>query len=287
MGETLEEKWVSWQDCLEGEDTNSIFRQITLLTWDAAIFRLIIETRRMQIAVNPDQPKINLHLHQFIDRTFIQSQVSCIRRLIEPGQRSSLYGKWGVFSLSALLKDMAAVRQQLTREKYFQLRQLPYNYQSVVDWEDSADADELFDRLSNTSQRSPTDVIKGSVFKKLIDKLDSFEHVTKYVDKYIAHAATPNSRQADNVDEDTITWKHLWDSHKSLYEIAEFIALFLSGRERAPLPIKPPFLFSYWDEPFVSTSGISQLEIAWVEFKKETDNWRLNGGNRIWSYIDN
>ena len=310
MIDDLEEKWASWHQCLEGEDINSIFSQITLLTWDAAIFRMIIDARRMQIEANPDQPKISLHLHQFIDRTFFQSQVSCIRRLIEPSKHSSLYGSKGVYSLSALLKDIASVRPKLTRETFFRLRNLPYNYQEIIkgenafvieqnsrgkfssrlspayDWEDSADAHILFDRLSNTSQRSPTDIIQERVFKKLVSKLDSFEHLTKYVDKYIAHAATPISRQADNVDEETITWKYLWDSHQSLYEIAEFLALILSGVEHVPLAWKSPCLFEFWDAPFVPTNNISQLELAWDKFENETEDWRLNGNLRIWSSMN-
>jgi hypothetical protein len=116
-------------------------------------------------------------------------------------------------------------------------------------------------------------------FSKLVEKLGSFKIVTRYVDKYIAHAATPGSRQADNVNEDTVTWKHLWDAHRGIYEIAEFLALILSGTDHAALVWKNPTMFEFWDE-------ISQIELAWEKFQGETEEWRLNGINQIWLNID-
>ena len=306
----LGEQWKLWQECLEGEDTNSIFNQVTLLTLDTAIFRLIIEGRHLQMERHPDQPKVNLRLHNFVDRTFFQSQVSSIRRLIEPSKLSNLRGPRGVFSLSALLKDMSSHQPQITREKYFILRKLPYDYQEIIEseksfssvqaqrgissysvpqeynWEISAETHTLFDQWSGTSRRSPNDVIHEKVFTKLKDKLLSFKTVTKYVDKYIAHAATPDSRRVENVDKEVITWKYLWDVHQSLFEIADYLALILSGVGHSPLVWKSPTMFEFWDTPFISTPDMPQLELAWDKYQEEIEEWIVNGANRVWAYIN-
>jgi hypothetical protein len=205
---------------------------------------------------------------------------------------------------------MASIRPQLSRATYFFLRKLPYDYQDIIkhenaftveqvnkgvlafhvppeyNWECSAETHELFDQLSGTSQRSPDDIIHEKVFVKLKEKLNSFETVTKYVDKYIAHAATPDSRHVDNVDEETITWNHLWDAHQSHYEIAEFLALILSGLDHVPLVWKSPSMFEFWDTPLIPVNEISHLELAWDKFQEETEGWRLNSSNRMWTYIN-
>ncbi len=307
---TLAEKWKVWRECLEGEDKNSIFQHITLMTWDAAIFRLILEGRQGQIAKHPDQPQLNPRLHNFIDRLFFQSQASCIRRLIEPGKASTLYYSKGTFSLGTLLKDMAGERTRLTRETYFTLRKLHYDYQEIIkgenaflaeqarkgvtgffvppeyDWESSAEAHTLFDQLSGTTLRSPEDVISERVFSRLQDRLHSFIKMTDYVDKFIAHAATPESRRDGYVDIEMVTWKHLRDAHQALYEVAEFLALILSGTGHVPLIWATPSMFEYWDIPLISENDKGKLELAWEKYKEETEEWRLQGMERMWLYIN-
>jgi hypothetical protein len=125
----LEQAWKNWVDCLKGHDTNSIFQQITLMVWDTAIFRIIIEGRQLQIKKNLEDPEVNGALHSFIDRNYFQTQSSFIRRLIDNSYE--LTGKKGVYSISALIKDIRSYRAELTRETFLKFRNMPYDYTEV------------------------------------------------------------------------------------------------------------------------------------------------------------
>jgi hypothetical protein len=122
----LEQAWKNWVDCLKGDDTNSIFQQITLMIWDTAIFRIIVEARQSQIRKNPQDPEINGALHSFIDRNYFQSQSAFIRRLTDKSY--GLTGKRGVYSVVALINDIGSYRVELTRETFLKFRNMPYDY---------------------------------------------------------------------------------------------------------------------------------------------------------------
>ena len=97
------------------------------MIWDAAIFRFILESRQIQIERNPDNPRLNGILHNFLDRSFFQSQASSIRRLIDKS-KYGLTGNKGVYSLCSLIDDLGKRREELTRESFFVLRGIPYDY---------------------------------------------------------------------------------------------------------------------------------------------------------------
>ena len=125
----LDQAWKNWDACLNGDDPNSIFQQITIMIWDTSIFRIILAARQSQLRKNPQEPEINDALHSFIDRNYFQSQSVCVRRLIDTS--SGITGEKGIFSLGALIKDIKDYRQELTREKYLDLRNLPFDYAEI------------------------------------------------------------------------------------------------------------------------------------------------------------
>jgi hypothetical protein len=210
---SLEQAWKNWIDCLKGDDTNSIFQQIYRMIWDTAIFRLIVESRQIQIEKNAQSPALNGALHSFIDRNYFQSQVIYIRRLTD--KHYGLTGKRGVYSISSLTDDICDRRSELTREKFLSLRNKPYDYAEIqrkekefinkqpfgkgffippeFDWEAIAEIHQTFDRLSGKTHkdRHPNDVIKERVFTRLKEKLDTIQQIINYVDKFVAHSSTP------------------------------------------------------------------------------------------------
>ncbi len=302
----LEDRWELWRECLTGDDPNSIFQQIYQMTWDAAIFRMIIESRQILIEQNPDEPTINANLHSFIDRNFFQAQVARIRRFYD---NKRLNAKWGVYSLRSLIKDMYKYRNKLTREVYFHLREIPYDFTAIqerekrfleqvkgeafivpceLNWECSEEAHKIFDRLSGTTHpdRTPQDVIENKVFDRLQKNLDSCKDVAKYVDNYVAHSATPQSRVSNKEKDTKITWKSIWDNHQSIYEVANFLSEFLYAEDQIPLAWERPSIFNYWDAPMVDSASMPQIKIAWENFREETETWRLNTGKSIWQWIE-
>lgn len=308
---SLEKAWAVWSDCLRGQDENSIFQQISVMIWDTAIFRFILESRQTQIEKDPDNPSLNLSLHGFIDRNYFQAQAASIRRLA--GKSSyGLTGKKGIYSLYSLIDDIGKRRLELTREFFFQLRHIPYDYSIIqqrehefiaqqvkqknsgfrippeLDWEISADAHAVFDRLSETStvNRKPEDIIAEKIFSRLQDKLDLCKDITDYVDKFIAHSATPESRAVANVDSAKITLKHIWEAHQIIYEVAGFLSGVLFAEGHAPLAWKSPHLFDNWETPLLENQEVDRLEVVYKQFQEQTNKWQLEGIENLWRWIE-
>lgn len=306
----LDKVWVIWSDCLRGEDENSIFQQIFIMIWDATIFRFILESRYSQIKKNPENPLLNASFHSFLDRNFFQSQAAFIRRIADKS-KYGLFGNKGIYSLYSLIDDINNRRDELTREVFFNLRQIPYDYSGLrqgarnlmqqikkerngffippeFDWEISAEVHRTFDRLCGVQphKRQPQDIIEEKVFLRLKEKLDTCCEVNAYVDKYVAHSATPASREVDNVDSTRITLKHIWDAHQTIYEIAEFLSGVLFSEGHAPLAWKSPIFFENWDAPLVESQDIARLEDVYKQFEEETNRWQLEGIEALWKWIE-
>lgn len=288
-GSALQETWELWRKCLFGKDPSSIFEQLSHMIWDAALFRLIMECRRLQLMQHPYLPELHIRLHMLIDSTFFQSQVVAIRRLVDT---YSLYGNKGVYSLRALINDIEKHRDHLTRETFIALQGLPYDYSQTPGhsddfiWIDISEAHQQFDKLSDhhPEDRSRFDLIAGDVFQKLHKKIDSCGEIARYVDKHIAHPATPESR--DLIKSDDITITKIWDAHKTLYSIAEFLAASLYSHEFSVLALEPPLMFMESDIPFLDLSHTTDLEKAWIMYRAETESWRLNCTDKLWDWLN-
>jgi len=203
-------------------------------------------------------------------------------------------------------------REELTRESFFILRGIPYDYSEIkkreeefifqhinegnnfvwipreLNWQISAMTHSVFDRLSGVQEqnRGPNDIIAEKVFARLKEKLDSCHDVTKYVDKYVAHSATPESRAIENVESTQITLKQLWDAHQTIYEVAEYLSFVLFSESHFPLISKHPNTFDNWDISFLGQQDINRLETIYQNYWKITDNWRLEAVDKCWRWIE-
>jgi len=304
----VEQAWNNWIHCLKGDDKNSIFQQITMMIWDTAIFRLIVESRQIQIEKNPDKPAVNGALHSFIDRNYFQAQAAYIRRLTD--RSSGLMGQRGVYSLYALISNMLSYRDELTREMFFRIRNMQYDYEEIrekekdfirkqppgkgffvpseYDWESIAEAHHTFDRLCENSSkdRSLTDRINERVFNRLQERLSACQVVTKFVDKFVAHSATLESRSTQNTTESTVTFKHIWEAHQIIFEVAEFLSLILLSEGHMALAIENMGFFQYWETPMFEKAEVKRLRSAFESYRKETENWNVDGIENIWKWIE-
>ena len=295
----LMESWNLWRDCLIGDDQNSIFNQIYLLNWNYAIFQIINESRRIQTEKKPDRPEINAPINYFIDRSFLSSHLASIRRLID-GSNSGLIGSKSIFSLKALINDMQIKKEELTRERYFTLRELQYSDSEIkekrraffqlqaqkgenaflvpkeLDSESIEEAHELFDILSNTSRnkRKPDDKINNGKLDSLINKLTSCKSINIYVNKYIAHSATPESREIENADSLKITLNQIFEAQKNIFIVAELLAIFLFGEGHIALPLENPSLYDYLEIPLISNQDdLERIKNKFDEYREITEKW--------------
>ncbi|MEL7657025.1 MAG: hypothetical protein AAGU75_14095 [Bacillota bacterium] len=299
--------WGIWRECLLGEDPNAIFQQITRMIWDTAIFQIINEGRRLQINKNPKCPEINSPFHNFINRAYVQSQCASIRRLTDLS--SPLIGEKGVYSLSELIKVMSYLRESLTRTKFFELRGLQYDYSEVVikrneffkkmtpgravdipseyNLEYLEETHQAFDQLSGVtkSSRSPNDVVLEEVYTTLQSDLrEACSAIDKFVNKFIAHSATKESRRYENGVIEKIQYRQLWDAQRIIYQIAGLISSMFFGVSHIALALESPNFYSYWDKPIFPQDAIDQVEVVFEKYRKETEDWRL-GAESYYQYM--
>ena len=290
----------AWIQCFSGKDRNSILNQIYQMVWNAAVFKVVNEARRIAQVDAKGQTEINGMLHRFMDRCFFDSQFLVIRRLTDTAYALG-DPKKGIFSLVALLSDMKANISLMPRENLFSVEDLEYDYEAIQNRElehaleqsksgknacwtsfkgsshDIRSRHEQIDALCGVGadQRKPSDTIRAEVFDCLIKRLeDASEDVNLRVNKYIAHAATPESREYVKVDEVSITLGRLWDAHEVICQIANFTDVYLLSRaSHSFLPVPQYDHFEHIDKPLVSAEGVEVLSKAWHEFHKETDSW--------------
>ncbi len=296
---TIEECWIIWKDCLGGSDNNSIINQILSMVWDTGVYKLILESRQLRINEEPRNPKINNSFHSFIDRNYFQSLASSIRKITD--DRYCVSGKRGVFSLLSLVSDLKKHRYEITRAKYFELRGLEYDIEILKEKESkyireniehssmaisipqeitperSIEAHCLFDKFCaiNFGDRSPYDQIDLEFLEKLEKRLSSSKKISGYVDKFIAHASSPESRLLDAYESSVIFISQCWKIQKEICEITDILASFLLGVKFMFLPLESPHYLKYMDIPLVESKNINHIRNCFEKYRTETEQWKF------------
>lgn len=303
----IEQAYENWVNCLIGNDPNSIFRQITLMIWETSVFRIIFEARKIQLAKSHESPMLNGALHSFIDRNYFQVQCAFIRRLTD---KAPLTGDLGVYSITALINDIKNYKAEFTRETYLRLRKMPFDYSEIriraneffrnqppgkaffvpseLDWELIEEAHQIFDRLSGVSpaERKPVDQIADHVFSRLQERLSASRKIKKYVDKFVAHSATPESRSIYDENNSVITLKQIWEAQKSLFEVADFISVVLFSEDHMALAFENPDFFEFWDVPLVDSEASYIIGKTLENYRKETQSWNFSGIDNVWRWLE-
>lgn len=264
-----------------------------------AVWQTIMESRQyLDILSNGGKAGNNM-LHRYLDIWFFEFQLMAVRRLCDP--EKDLTGKLSVYSFKSLLSDMEAYRKYLTRENIFNLWGIEYCYENTLSKEkiyrtqmeekgekayhipDIYDPShvkyqhKLFDDLSGTSSsnRSPNDLIKDIIFTKIKEKIViSCEVIKNYVDKYYAHAASPESRAIKDVDDYVPRLSDLFNAQKTIGKAANFIGRYLFNMgEICFSPALQYNQFKYLDHPIVKTENIKYLKEKWENYANETNSW--------------
>jgi hypothetical protein len=266
MYEAFEQKRNEWLEWLLGDDRHSINNQVARILWDTAIFNTINEARRLAPEADAGGVQLNPMIHLFIDRNFFVSQAVAIRRLIDSG---GVKGKRGVHSLCGLLDDMTSHATLLRRDHMLRAE----NHDLC-----GAGLRELsIDKMVGVehTNRSSADTIRPGLFEYLKAELTArCEPLKQYVDKFIAHAATPDSRLTINADDINILRKTLSEAQKRILQTATFLGTgILYETNISPLASDTGKKFLYIDRPLVQTADIPQLGKAWVDYQRKTDRW--------------
>jgi hypothetical protein len=288
-------KWIDW---LHGEDPHSISRQISSMLWDYALFLAINELRRLADSEPHKEVGFNGPVIRLFDAGFATTQAVAIRRLIEKPKKNP---KWAVISLRRVLKEIKDNLHLMTRGNYVCYDGLPYDYNSVHDkWFQSlpktksgvhsgslpaSRPDDFpmservhknFDKLAqvNPKNRARNDVIRREILDHLDSELTKCENVKKYVDKFIAHAAAPETITSLSEEEKGLTLDRLESCHMTIYQVASFISgQLLWESNLGGLPVPQYDHLKYLDKTWTTSNNLVKAHEKWNEYKKEVSKW--------------
>lgn len=291
--EKLKEKMQLWAMCFSEDAPNSIAQQLWGMTWDHAVYRLILKARERAPSAEDGLPPL---VAQFIDGNFWNSQILATRRLIDG---ASLHGYKGVYSLQSLLDDLQQNRHLLTRENFFFAEGKLYDIEEAARRTDALYAEtrvtgevccvpseitprciarlhEKIDALAcvRPSDRTPADTVRIEVLEGLERKMKAAcDRIVLVANKFVGHAATPKSRiRADAIELDL---QDLTDSFRALCRSARFLSwlLFSKGLFMNPIGSDHPLLFAHLDKPLAAPEDVEFLHDAWRAFFKDVDDW--------------
>lgn len=287
-----------WVEALLGDDRHSIRTQITQQMWYFAAFSIINEARAIAKPQDDGEVPLNGMMHDLIDHGFFVAQLVGIRRLVDG---YPIEGAKGVVALTSLISDMLKNRSAITREAMFKAENLLLDYTSVKNAYDEFCKEQIcagrkqfgipkalmwnrhelrhqqFDQICGltSGERRISDTPHESVFSFLLLKLkQASRDVTTHVDKYIAHAATVESRAKINADDVGITLGHINDAMQSICQVASFLSkYFFGGAQLAPLPVPQFDHLKHLERPLVGRSQLTVLSKKWREIESEVRGW--------------
>ena len=288
-------KWIDW---LHGEDPHSISRQISSMLWDYALFLVVNELRRLGEAEHQEEVGFNGPVIRLFDAGFATTQAVAIRRLIERPKKDP---KWAVISLRRVLNEIRKNLYLMTRENYVCYDGLPYDYGTVQEkwlsslprtksgvhsgslptsgpeaFHTSERLHKNFDKLAQVhpKKRSRNDVMRRETLDHLESELAKCDNVKKYVDKFIAHAAAPETIERLSEEEKGLTLNRLKACHMIIYQVASFISGHLLWESNlGGLPVPQYDHLKYLDKKWTTSVNLAKAYAKWNEYKNEVSKW--------------
>lgn len=302
-----------WKECLSGKDRNSIFNQIGAMIWHVGAFKVVNEARGLKEKDIHGNVLINPMISNLIDHYFFEGQLSAIRRLIDG---YPLDGKNPVWSIVSLINDIKENRGMFTRANMFRVTGIEYNIEvakvkerecmlSQSDEGSSCGALPLeicvhtverkhkeIDLLTGSvpESRKPEDYLKDDILDQLIVRIKTVtKSAEKYVNKFIAHAAPPNDRLLDDVEQVKISFGSIMETQKIICQTAAFIDRYLISdtSHLGFLPVPQYDNFEYISEPLISVENVSKLHEIWKGYSRETEAWASWGLSDLGELLKN
>lgn len=296
---------VKWRECLSGPDEHSIVTQIGNILWRTAFYRSLNESRRFLPDDSDGGKQANRPLHQMIDEGYIIMNAMAIRRLLDKGEMS---GKKGVYSLYGLICEITANIAMLTRENILASRDLTYDFEPIKraaldkawrshppgtgkahfvskeGWGEAEYWHGVMDELSEVrpDNRNSQDFPNRKKMDQLLQGLDAMgKNIQEWVNKFVAHAAVPESRQQLPPDDQTMTLAKLWRAERIVLRVANFISrVFIDGTNIANVPMPQFDPYKFLDRPVIEPGAIARMQQVWDHYSEEieaTENWSWDG----------
>ena len=281
MGETpvtFEALRQRWYECAYADDHNSITQQLGNLVLRSAIHQSLVAANSHPAFDEQGEPIQNRLLVEFIQDCFLKTQAAAIRCVFDGNEMA---GPKGVWSIGSLVSDLQTHRAVLTRENltadfddwYREVRE------AKVDWLTGVTRD----------SRSPSDIVREDVLTGLVSQVErSRKAVKAWVDKAIAHPATPASRSHGSFSFGSLTYEEMLRSEEDACRLFAFIHRhFLGDHGLSFLPVVLGDQWQHASEPLIHPQKLSSAQSAWETFDTTTrdwaqgdwqDRWNLGGG---------
>lgn len=286
----LKPKIETWKGWLLGDDENSVRNQIFRLIWDTAVFEIVKTSHNLSFQRGGESALPNWAVSDLILYSYFETQVVAIVRLLD--NRSD------VISLKRLVKDIRKSHRCLTRKNMLDVLGLPYDYEDGLADAHTSNNPSEFIRCANSEnmhkridllvgvlaagQRKPTDTVRECVLDWIEKRLEiiELEDIRKYRNKFVAHAATAESRKWKNTDDFKISLGKISEAHKIICETSAFIAENILGKSIQQFFARSSRdVLENLDKPLAAQEDISLLREQWKKYEKNTEEW----GNWNWA----
>jgi hypothetical protein len=295
--ETLKSQVAEWKNHLNARDLHSISTQIGQMLWRSAFYRAINESRRFLTADRDGRKRGNEPLHELLDHGYFVGNSVAVRRLLDKGSAS---GPRGVYSLSGLVRDIADHVGLMSRANVLAARGLEYDFEPIKrrafdearskgsgayfvsreGWQQAEYWHQTIDQLCGVaeSSRDPSDTPDRTRLEALHQELEQRgRNVRDWVDKFVAHAATPESRQTLPHEHQSLSLAKLRIAERVVVRTANFISYsFVDGVNLGGVPIPQFDQFADLDQPFAERAAFPAMRVAWDEHCREIrtcENW--------------
>ena len=127
----------------------------------------------------------------------------------------------------------------------------------------------------NLSERDSTDVVREKVFEWLKVRLENIcQEVCDYVNKFIAHSATPESRAQISADEIKVTLGKILETHEVICETAAFVGMKILYRSYGNFLAIPQYnQFEHFEKPWATEETVKRLHKLWRDYDEATRKW--------------
>jgi hypothetical protein len=282
-------EWLSW---LNGDDSHSIWKQVSALLWDYVLFLTLNDLRNDASQTHAEGVGFNGPVLRLLDAGFVATQATGIRRLAD--------SRNDVISLKRLVDDMERNRCLVTRESYLACHRLPYDFAKVKGehfknlaatqrgnfcegletkgpnaWVEAERAHDRFDELSKTSgARLRTDTVSIECIISLKSKIERCRDVWTFATKFIAHAADPSSRSGLSKSQKGVTLDQLSACHKALSQVAAFIGgRLLQDTVCASVPAPQFDPLENLDKRWIASGSADKARDCWEKHFDTVKQW--------------
>ena len=281
-----QEKFQIWKSLWNGDDENSILKQIQEMMWRAAIFEVLKNIHNNSLSQNDNKEIPNWIFWDYIFSSHFEIQANAIMRLLDRDARK----KRDVFSLYCLILDIKENCKYLTRNNILESLNLPYEYKNGLTnpGQDTYETGlcmtsysrhKKIDNLTNITDendRNPSDTISSDIIIWIEKQLDIVEiqDIKMYRHKYVAHAATNESRCGNDLEDMEISLGKISKANEIICKVANFIAENILGCSQMTfLAANISDVIENFDKPVISGDGLSLISDKFDEYRRQAEQW--------------